>query len=86
MSIPGQARDERVAGLETENAMLYLKLAQLRGQLQSSRSDANAAEDASDRHAMFRTHVMTRTGELRREVQVGGAITLLASLLLNKVN
>ena len=65
-----QARDERIAGLETENAMLYLKLAQLRGQLQSSRHDSNAAEDASDRHTMFRTHVMTRAGELRREVQV----------------
>ncbi|XP_076445577.1 kinesin-like protein KIF25 [Babylonia areolata] len=64
-----RARDERVASLETENAMLYLKLAQLRGQLQSSRTDANAAEDASDKHRAFRTHVMTRTGELRREVQ-----------------
>ena len=50
--------------------MLYLKLAQLRGQLQSSRNEANAAEDASDRHTMFRTHVMTRMAELRREVQV----------------
>jgi hypothetical protein len=50
--------------------MLYLKLAQLRGQLQSCRTEFNAAEDASDLHTIYRSHVMTRTGELRREVQV----------------
>ena len=50
--------------------MLYLKLAQLRGQLQTARTDANTAEDASDRHTMFRSIVMTRTGEIRREMQV----------------
>lgn len=50
--------------------MLHLKLAQLLGQLQMSRIEVNAAEDASDRYTIYRTLVMTRASELRREIQV----------------
>ncbi|PVD28447.1 hypothetical protein C0Q70_11035 [Pomacea canaliculata] len=62
-------RDERIAGLETDNAMLYLKLAQLRSQLQASRTEINAAEDASDRYAAFYASIFHQASQLQKQIQ-----------------
>lgn len=50
--------------------MLYLKLAQLRSQLQASRTEINAAEDASDRYAAFYASIFHQASQLQKQIQV----------------
>lgn len=49
-----RARDERIVTLETENAMLYLKLAQCQSQLQHSKQEAMYQQDINEEEERFR--------------------------------
>ena len=65
-----QAKDERIAQLETENAMLYLKLAQLHGTLQSSREENTDLNTQYEDEKKFRKAVAETAVKLRAEINV----------------
>ena len=65
-----QVKDERIASLETENAMLYLKLAQLRGALQHTRQESVELHEQFEDEAKFRKSVAESAVKLKRELDV----------------
>ena len=70
-----QAKDERISALETENAMLYLKLAQLRGSLQSSREEVAGLHSQYESETKFRQTVIEKTLKFKQELDVCNRIT-----------
>lgn len=65
-----QAKDERIHALETENAMLYLKLAQLRGVIQKNNEDASKLNSQYEGEQKFRKSVAETACKLKRELDV----------------
>lgn len=65
-----QAKDERIVSLETENAMLYLKLAQLRSNLQSSREEVSGLQSQYDNETQFRQNVIDSALRFKQELEV----------------
>ena len=65
-----QVKDERIAALETENAMLYLKLAQLRGSLQGSREEVSGLQSQYESETKFRQTVIESTLKFKQELDV----------------
>ncbi|XP_062585616.1 kinesin-like protein KIF25 isoform X1 [Saccostrea cucullata] len=63
------AKDERVAQLETENAMLYLKLAQLHGTVQSVRQENSSLNGQVESEQQFRSDVSGTAIKLHRELE-----------------
>ncbi|XP_061193332.1 kinesin-like protein KIF25 isoform X2 [Saccostrea echinata] len=64
-----RAKDERVAQLETENAMLYLKLAQLHGTVQSVRQENSSLNEQVESEQQFRNGVSGTAIKLHRELE-----------------
>ncbi|KAL4233882.1 negative regulation of mitotic centrosome separation [Mactra antiquata] len=64
-----RTRDEKVASLETENAMLYLKLAQLRSNLQSSREEVSGLQAHYDDETQFRQNVIDSAMKFRQDIE-----------------
>ncbi|XP_005104593.1 kinesin-like protein KIF25 isoform X2 [Aplysia californica] len=62
-------KDERIASLETENAMLYLKLANLRGEVSSAKEEASASNAVLETGDRFKMNVKQRAGQLCLEAQ-----------------
>ena len=56
--------------LETENAMLYLKLAQMRGNLQSSREEVSGLQSQYEGETKFRQNVMESALKFKQELEV----------------
>ena len=65
-----QTKDGRIAELETENAMLYLKLAQLRSTLQSSREEMSTLQGLQDSETKFRQNVFDSALRFKQELDV----------------
>lgn len=63
-----RVKDERIAALETENAMLYLKLAQLRGSLQGSREEVSGLQSQYESETKFRQTVIESTLKFKQEL------------------
>ncbi|KAK6170341.1 hypothetical protein SNE40_018754 [Patella caerulea] len=61
-------KDERIAGLETENGMLYLKLAQLRSELQSSREELSTVKHKYSEEKQFRSQVSSKAQKFKHEI------------------
>ncbi|KXJ23777.1 kinesin-like protein KIF25 [Exaiptasia diaphana] len=70
-----RAREERIVALETENAMLYLKLAECQGTVRSSRFESNHFRRLFEFEEGFRKNITKSHKVLFKEVQ-----TLKASL------
>ncbi|XP_052808360.1 kinesin-like protein KIF25 isoform X6 [Mya arenaria] len=62
-------RDERIASLETENAMLYLKLAQLRSNLQYSREEVSGFQSQYESETKFRQNVIDSALRFKQELE-----------------
>lgn len=56
--------------METENAMLYLKLAQLRSNLQSSREEVSGLQSQYDSETRFRQNVIESALKFKQELEV----------------
>ena len=65
-----QSKDERIAQLETENSMLYLKLAQLHGAVQTARHERSVLSEQVEAESSFRQDVSDRASVLQRELEV----------------
>lgn len=65
-----QTKDERIAALETENAMLYLKLAQMRSNLQCSREEVSGLQSQYEGETKFRQNVFESALKLKQELEV----------------
>ncbi|XP_071114038.1 kinesin-like protein KIF25 [Haliotis cracherodii] len=63
-------KQERIASLETENAMLYLKLAQLRGEVQSSREGLTDVAAKYDAERRFRSQVSEKASKFKQEIDL----------------
>ncbi|XP_069101580.1 kinesin-like protein KIF25 isoform X2 [Argopecten irradians] len=63
-----RTKDERISTLETENAMLYLKLAQLRGSLQKNREDMSGLQNQCDSEQKFRKTIAQSATKLKQDV------------------
>ncbi|XP_060067776.1 kinesin-like protein KIF25 [Ylistrum balloti] len=63
-----RTKDERISTLETENAMLYLKLAQLRGTLQKSREDMSGLQNQFDSEQKFRKTIAQSAAKLKQDL------------------
>ncbi|XP_033740152.1 kinesin-like protein KIF25 [Pecten maximus] len=63
-----RTKDERISTLETENAMLYLKLAQLRGTLQTNREDMSGLQNQFDSEQKFRKSIAQYATKLKHDV------------------
>ena len=63
-------KDERITALETENAMLYLKLAQLRGSLQGSREEVSGLQQQYESETKFRQTVIESALKFKQELDV----------------
>lgn len=63
-------KDERIASLETENAMLYLKLAQLRGALQHTRQESVELHQQFEDESKFRKHVGESAIKLKKDLDL----------------
>lgn len=63
-------KDERIASLETENAMLYLKLAQLRGALQHTRQESVELHQQFEDESRFRKHVGESAIKLKKDLDL----------------
>lgn len=70
LHLPLQTKEERIAQLETENAMLYLKLAQLHGTVQSVRQENSSLNDHVESEQTFRKDVSDKASVLQRELEV----------------
>lgn len=64
-----RAKDERIVSLETENAMLYLKLAQLRSNLQSSREEVSGLQSQYDSETRFRQNVIESSLKFKQDLE-----------------
>lgn len=64
-----RTKEERIAQLETENAMLYLKLAQLHGTVQSVRQENSSLNDQVESEQTFRKDVSDKASILQRELE-----------------
>lgn len=64
-----RTKEERIAQLETENAMLYLKLAQLHGTVQSVRQENSSLSDHVESEQTFRKDVSDKASVLQRELE-----------------
>ncbi|XP_045196502.2 kinesin-like protein KIF25 isoform X2 [Mercenaria mercenaria] len=64
-----RAKNERIISLETENAMLYLKLAQLRSNLQSSREEVSGLQLSYDGETKFRQNVIESALKFKQELE-----------------
>lgn len=64
-----RTKEERIAQLETENAMLYLKLAQLHGTVQSVRQENSSLNDHVESEQTFRKDVSDKASVLQRELE-----------------
>lgn len=65
-----QTKDERIAQLETENSMLYLKLAQLHGTVQTARQENASLNGQVESEQHFRSNVSETAFKLQRELEV----------------
>lgn len=65
-----QSKDERIAQLETENSMLYLKLAQLHGAVQTARHERSVLSEQVEVESSFRQDISGRASVLQRELEV----------------
>lgn len=65
-----RTKEERIAQLETENAMLYLKLAQLHGTVQSVRQENSSLNDHVESEQTFRKDVSDKASVLQRELEI----------------
>lgn len=63
-----RVKDERITSLETENAMLYLKLAQLRGALQHTRQESVELHEQFEEEGRFRKSVSESAMRFRNEL------------------
>ncbi|KAJ8315077.1 hypothetical protein KUTeg_007227 [Tegillarca granosa] len=63
-----RSKDERIHALETENAMLYLKLAQLRGVIQKNHEDTSRLNSQYEGEQKFRKSVAETAFKLKREL------------------
>ncbi|XP_067674970.1 kinesin-like protein KIF25 [Haliotis asinina] len=63
-------KQERIASLETENAMLYLKLAQLRGEVQSSREQLTDVTTKYESERRFRSQVSDKASKFKQEIEL----------------
>lgn len=72
-----QTKDERIAALETENAMLYLKLAQLRSSLQSSREEVSGLQSQYEGETKFRQNVIDSALKFKQELEVSVGVTII---------
>ncbi|KAL3882040.1 hypothetical protein ACJMK2_028420 [Sinanodonta woodiana] len=61
-------KDERIAALETENAMLYLKLAQLRSMLQSTREEVSVLQSQYETELQFKQSVAESAFKFKQEL------------------
>ena len=66
-----QRKDERITSLETENAMLYLKLAQLRSEVSSTREAASSSNALLESGDQFKANVKQKALQFCQEAQVG---------------
>nr|XP_022291118.1 kinesin-like protein KIF25 [Crassostrea virginica] len=64
-----RSKDERIAQLETENSMLYLKLAQLHGAVQTARHERSVLSEQVEAESSFRQDVSGRASVLQRELE-----------------
>ena len=62
--------------METENAMLYLKLAQLHGSLKSSREELADASNKYEAEKIFRSHVLSQAAKVKEEIKVNHCYNL----------
>lgn len=62
-------KDERIAHLETENAMLYLKLAQLRADVKEAKQEASQSVSGLESGIAFKASVKEKTSKLRNDIQ-----------------
>ncbi|GFN80900.1 kinesin-like protein kif25 [Plakobranchus ocellatus] len=62
-------KDEHIAHLETENAMLYLKLAQLRGDVREAKQEASLSVAGLEHGATFKANVKEKAFKLRNDAQ-----------------
>lgn len=65
-----KAKDERIVSLETENAMLYLKLAQMRSNLQCSREEVSGLQSQYEGETKFRQNVLESALKFKQELEV----------------
>ncbi|CAC5376241.1 KIF25 [Mytilus coruscus] len=63
-----RVKDERIGSLETENAMLYLKLAQLRGALQHTRQESIEIHEQFEDESRFRKSVAESAFKFKQEL------------------
>ncbi|VDI70068.1 kinesin family member 25 [Mytilus galloprovincialis] len=63
-----RVKDERIGSLETENAMLYLKLAQLRGALQHTRQESIEIHEQFEDESRFRKSVAESACKFKQEL------------------
>ncbi|XP_048769438.2 kinesin-like protein KIF25 isoform X2 [Ostrea edulis] len=64
-----RTKDERIAQLETENSMLYLKLAQLHGTVQTARQENASLNGQVESEQHFRSNVSETAFKLQRELE-----------------
>ncbi|XP_052240314.1 kinesin-like protein KIF25 isoform X5 [Dreissena polymorpha] len=64
-----RTKDERIVALETENAMLYLKLAQMRSSLQCSREEVSGLQSQYDSETKFRQNVIESALKFKQELE-----------------
>ena len=78
-----QTKDERIVALETENAMLYLKLAQMRSNLQSSREEVSGLQSQYEGETKFRQNVMESALKFKQELEVCTVIISSINIVIN---
>ncbi|CAG5135954.1 unnamed protein product [Candidula unifasciata] len=64
-----QRKNERIVSLETENAMLYLKLAQLRGDVRSARQEAMLSSAELEDSEQFKEEVVQKTVVIHQDTK-----------------
>eukprot|EP00794_Sanderia_malayensis_P000444 gene444-1085_t len=64
-----RAREERIVALETENAMLYLKLAQCQGNVRSTRKETTHVRRLYDDNEKFKSNIGKQLVKLCRDVK-----------------
>ncbi|CAL1548478.1 unnamed protein product [Lymnaea stagnalis] len=69
LEVSSLRKDERIASLETENAMLYLKLAQLRGEVAAAKREASESFSDLESGDRFKTYVLQKAVKLHKDAQ-----------------
>ncbi|KAI8791899.1 kinesin-like protein KIF25 [Biomphalaria glabrata] len=67
LEVQSRRKDERITLLETENAMLHLKLAQLRGEVTIAKKETSEFYSDLEISDKFKSYVIEKTNKLRKD-------------------